>query len=415
MSALSLSVIVVSRHRPAALSRCLKGLRQQIGTELEIVVVADPAAAARVSSEDLKIRVYDEPNISAARNLGLAEAAGNVVAFIDDDAVPEPTWAARMLAAFADKDTVAATGFVRGRNGISYQWRGMAVDREGQDHPLAVPESGVHYPDPGAGCAVKTQGTNCAFRASALRQIGGFDPAYRFFLDETDVNLRLIGLGRTAVVPLAQVHHGYMASDRRRADRVPLSLFEIAASTAVFLRRHAPQSLATGRERLWREQGARVEAHRRARRIGQEDARALMDSLEAGWSEGLERPMGTLAPLPERDAQWRPARVLSNGQGVVLTGWSWNRKRLEAMARDCVAEGMIVSVLCLSPGVRRHWLSFHEDGFWIQTGGVWGRAERSIPVPFFRVVVGKFGLLARQKDILPEFGRFRPVDGVRVV
>ncbi|MCB2152739.1 MAG: glycosyltransferase, partial [Rhodobacteraceae bacterium] len=58
-----------------------------------------------------------------ARNLGLAAAAGEIVAFIDDDAVPEPRWLARLTAPFADPGIAAAGGFVVGRNGISFQWR----------------------------------------------------------------------------------------------------------------------------------------------------------------------------------------------------------------------------------------------------------------------------------------------------
>jgi GT2 family glycosyltransferase len=64
-----------------------------------------------------------------------------------------------------------------------------------------------------AGFVVKTEGTNCAFRRDVLAGLGGFDPAFRYFLDETDVNLRLAEAGaRTVIVPRALVHHGSAAS-----------------------------------------------------------------------------------------------------------------------------------------------------------------------------------------------------------
>ncbi|MES2906736.1 MAG: RNA polymerase factor sigma-54, partial [Pseudomonadota bacterium] len=47
--------------------------------------------------------------------------------------------------------------------------------------------------------------------------MGGFDPAFRFYLDETDLNLRLAATGAmTAIVPVAQVHHGFAESDLQR-------------------------------------------------------------------------------------------------------------------------------------------------------------------------------------------------------
>src|SRR5690606_23264203 len=159
----------------------------------------------------------------------------------DDDAVPEPTWASRLAAPFAHPRVGAAGGFVRGRNGISFQWRALAVDHLGQDHPLEVDPEGVSLHEGTATRAVKTQGTNCAFRRAGWLAAGGFDPAFRFYLDEADVNLRLAAAGHlTAVVPRAEVIHGFAASARRRADRVPADLTDIGASTAVFLRRHAP-------------------------------------------------------------------------------------------------------------------------------------------------------------------------------
>ena len=122
MSDLTVSVVIVSRDRPLALRRCLTGVSQLQFTPFEVVVVADPAglAAARELpfAAHLRLVSFDEPNISAARNLGLTHAAGDV-AFIDDDAVPEPTWLRHLTAPAGQADVAAMGGFVRGRNGIS--------------------------------------------------------------------------------------------------------------------------------------------------------------------------------------------------------------------------------------------------------------------------------------------------------
>jgi len=89
------SVIVVSWQRPDALVLCLQSLvRQRLAPAYEIIVVADAAGLAAVASlpdaAQMKLVACDRPNISAARNLGVAVAAGQVVAFIDNDAQAEP-------------------------------------------------------------------------------------------------------------------------------------------------------------------------------------------------------------------------------------------------------------------------------------------------------------------------------------
>ncbi|MFD2439008.1 glycosyltransferase family 2 protein [Paracoccus kondratievae] len=92
------SVVVISRHRPQALARCLTTLADQTHPRLEVVLVADPASVGIRPDLPLKRVVFDRANVSAARNEGLALAAGEVVLFIDDDALAEPGWAEALAA-----------------------------------------------------------------------------------------------------------------------------------------------------------------------------------------------------------------------------------------------------------------------------------------------------------------------------
>jgi O-antigen biosynthesis protein len=375
------SVVVVSRHRTPALLRCLAALRQQTHPLIEVIVVADPAAIASLHGQtDIKRVSFDLPNISAARNLGLAQAAGEVVLFIDDDAVAEPTWAARLCAAFAAPHVVAATGFVRGRNGISFQWRACEVDHLGQDHPLDVPQSpSLHIGT--AQRAVKTQGTNAAFRTDALRAIGGFDAGFAFYLDEADVNLRLCALGQTAIVPDAQVHHGYLQSARRSARRIPLSLFDIGASTAVFLRKHGGAGATqAGRAQLFSVQSARIARLRSRLTISKTHAVALLDSLAQGFDDGMARSFGALvafAPPPP----FLPLCAPPPRAHMVISGWFFQAAELHRRAKIVRQTGAVVTVICLSFGLRPHKMQFlpcaQTGGYWWQSGGIWGRAVRS--------------------------------------
>jgi cellulose synthase/poly-beta-1,6-N-acetylglucosamine synthase-like glycosyltransferase len=145
------SLIIVSRHRPAALVRALMAVAQMDHPGFEVIVVADPAgvAAARATGLALKLAVFDQANISAARNIGLGMAAAPVVAFLDDDAVPEPTWLTRLTAPFDDNRVTAAGGFVLGRSGLAWQWRAAFVDAGGFDHPFDTgPAVSLHQDTP---------------------------------------------------------------------------------------------------------------------------------------------------------------------------------------------------------------------------------------------------------------------------
>lgn len=372
------SVIIVSRYRPALLRRCLTALCQQDHTVFEVVVVADPAGIAATDGFTVKRVTYDEANISAARNLGIGQAAGEVVAFIDDDAVAEPTWLSRLTAPFADPQVIASTGFVRGRNGISLQWTAAEVDHLGQDHALDVTATTIRHGTPRR--AVKTHGTNCAFRRDALVGAGGFDPAFRFFHDETDLNLRMAGQGRTAIVPDAQVHHGFAEGPHRRADRVPKSLFDIAASTALFLRRHAGRVTDADRATLEAREKSRAIRHMVAGRIEPRDIRRLMATLDAGWNAGLTRPLAAppaiLAPPPP----FLPLPETGPRTGHLLVGRRREAEALRAQAAALARDGIIPTVLLFSQTLRPHWHRYDPRGFWEQAGGLYGRSDRNQPL-----------------------------------
>jgi GT2 family glycosyltransferase len=380
MTAAPVSVIIVSRHRAEALKRCVTGIDQLDHPNFELVVVADPAGLAALGEGPFKAVPYDDPNISAARNLGLDAAAGEVVAFIDDDAVPEPTWLSRLVSPFADPGVGAAGGFVRGRNGISFQWRAMEVDRLGQDHPLEVATDRVTIRAGGADRAVKTQGTNCAFRRAALAAIGGFDEALHFYLDEADVNLRLAAAGHlSAVVPGAEVHHGFAESARRGADRTPRTLHDIGASSAVFLRRHASISAhKAALDALRTAQRVRLDGFRARGALDPAAADRLITTLEDGIAAGLSRALPPLAPRTAQPGPFRPLPGTGARPGRILAGRPWSRARLSAEAgRRAGAE--IVTVLCLGPTARPHRVRFRPEGYWEQTGGLFGRTDRSGP------------------------------------
>ncbi len=377
----STSVIVVSHGRPHLLARCLVALLQSDHPSMEIVVVADAAGLAAVAAWTgrIKMAAFEAENISSARNAGLALAAGEVVAFIDDDAVAEPTWARRLAASFADRRVVAATGWTRGRDGFRYEARARQVDRQGRLQPF----EGVGPQDAPHGGAVATLGTNAAFRRATLIAIGGFDPALRYFLDDSDVNLRLARLGQTAVVPDAEVQHDQAPGPRRTPDRAPRTLHDVGASTAVFLRRHAAaDALPKALGRLRRQSRARLLRHLVAGNIEPGDVARLLRSLDRGIADGRGRPQPELSPLTGNAPPFLRIPPLAPGTGVVLAGWGWTLRRRQRQAIERVAAGRVVTLVTLGGMRLRPRMSFDPRGFWqVRVGLVMpiaGRPERRV-------------------------------------
>jgi GT2 family glycosyltransferase len=215
-------------------------LARQAFAPFEVVACAPGLAALAPWDGRLKRVPVDEPNVLRARNLGIA-AAGEVVAFIDDDAVAEHLWLARLLGA-PWEGAAAAAGWVRGPDGLAWAARGLLARRNGpaEEAPadpvaptLLRPRLSGPLPR-GAWRPPAGPGYQHGLPRGRLRALGGLDEAFRFYLGQSDLFWRR-GEADHAVltVPLAQVRHGALPSERRRADRVAPSLHEVRAALAV--------------------------------------------------------------------------------------------------------------------------------------------------------------------------------------
>jgi glycosyltransferase involved in cell wall biosynthesis len=120
-----LSVVIPSLAREDRLRTTLGELARQRYPEWECIVVLQsmPDAGARDAlrrtlGERLRLFFLDQPNASLARNIGLIEARGDIVLFLDDDVlVPEPAFLARHARHYADPELCAVFGQVRGPDG----------------------------------------------------------------------------------------------------------------------------------------------------------------------------------------------------------------------------------------------------------------------------------------------------------
>lgn len=385
-SVVPVSVIVVSWERPNSLALTLLALGQLYYPNFEIVVVADKASLATLEPRSgLRLVPIDTPNISHARNVGIESSGGEIVAFIDDDAVPEPTWLDYLVAPIADRRAQMSGGFVRGRNGISFQWKARKIDDNGQPIDIELSEETIFPPQPMG--AVKTEGTNMAILRDAVIGLGGFNEAYRFFLDETDLNVRANAQGlHVAICPDAQVHHGYAQSARRRADRAPRSLFENGVSVGVFAREHCSEPRKA--IELFREQHRKwllkmmVSGH-----IEPRDVQKLLQTFDVGIDESRGRSNAFGRFVEKGEFERFPTK---DGNSVSLKGHWIKAIGLVRRARRLAVAGDRVSLFLFSFGTRFHVVRFVKSGYWLQHGGLLGKSERSHGLVRFSTLGARF-------------------------
>jgi GT2 family glycosyltransferase len=382
VNAPTLSVIIVSQGRPEHLVLCLTAISQLRRATFEVVVVADaPGLAALTGAHPalpIKTIRFDQPNISQARNLGIAAAAGQVVAFVDDDSTPEPGWLYHLARAFADAALDAACGYVRGRNGISYQVRGQTIDCYATVATIPISGYKAQVLDPPRGAAISTIGTNCAFRRDVLAGIGGFDPSFDYFLDESDLNMRLALAGRkTAIVPMAQVHHRRAASSRRQRSGAPRTLFHIGRSTAIFLRKYAPEperGLKLAMDRQRRSLMARMTAGT----LAPHEVQTLLSTLRDGFDAGQKTRMQPVPAIARPNTPFLPFRSnRAAANHIVLSGYRINAARLRKRAAQGVRDGHLVSLYVFSRTALRPRIRFHPDGYWEHRGGLFAASPHS--------------------------------------
>jgi GT2 family glycosyltransferase len=168
-----MSVVVCTHDRPRDLERCLTALAA-LEDHVELIVV-DSGPITPV--DELVRRVHPraryvlerQPGLSRARNRGLQEATCELVAFVDDDAAPDPKWAAALVRGF-DRDDVACVG-------------GACIPRFTSRRPSWLSDRLLQYA--GITCFGRLAreserssdypfGANIAFRRSAVAAIGGF-------------------------------------------------------------------------------------------------------------------------------------------------------------------------------------------------------------------------------------------------
>jgi GT2 family glycosyltransferase len=195
-----ISVVVCSCNGARTLHDCFEGLLRLEYPNFEVIVIDDGSSDGTAAiGRDYGFRVIstDRRGLGSARNTGLEAATGEIVAYLDDDAYPDPHWLTYLAAAFLR----TPHGGVGGPN-IAPNCDGsvaacVANAPGGPVHVLLSDAEAEHIP-----------GCNAAFRKDCLEAIGGFDPRFRVAGDDVDVCWRLQEQGSTlGFSPSAVVWH----------------------------------------------------------------------------------------------------------------------------------------------------------------------------------------------------------------
>ncbi len=241
-----ISVVINTYNRRESLALTLSALTQLDYSPFEVIVVNGPSSDdtdtfLAAYGATIKVGHCESRNLSESRNIGIRLASGEIVAFIDDDAYPDPGWLDAINNAYDSPEVAAAGGPVIGHTGHDYQAWYSSSDRFGfarTDLPPAVNPSyllGV----PGSAHFVYTIGTNSSFRRDILVGLGGFDEEFEYYLDETDVCARIVDAGYlVAALDVGFVHHKFLSSDIREDNKVVKDWYQVLKSKFYFGLKH---------------------------------------------------------------------------------------------------------------------------------------------------------------------------------
>lgn len=231
-----MSVVICSLNGADGVRRCLRLLAEQtIVDTLEIVVVDDgstdgTAEVARTEGARV-IRHERNRGLSAARNSGVRATTASIVAFLDDDCEPEPTWAQWLLDGYEDDAVIGVGGAVLPHGGPGYM--GRFLERH---NPLVPLEYELAKSDrwpyrfllylrrqwssqrpQNQRRVYALVGASMSFRRAALFEAGLFDETFTLASDELDLCLRLAAAhpdGRIILEPRSRIAHRFEPSLR---------------------------------------------------------------------------------------------------------------------------------------------------------------------------------------------------------
>jgi len=245
----SVSVVINTFNRAASLDVALRSLRYLNYDNFEVIVVNGPSTdktmeVLRSHASSIRVGTCSDRNLAISRNVGIDMARGELVAFIDDDAVPDPNWLDDAVAGFDCDEVAAVGGLVYDHTGYNLQYRYNLCNRMGTAQ-WNFPMPGNQFCYPGCLQFPYVPGGNSLFRRSALLEVGAFDEEYDYYLDETDTCLRLIDAGyQLKQLDAAFIYHRSLPSHIRSERSVVTNWFPIIKNKVYFSLKNGAETIS---------------------------------------------------------------------------------------------------------------------------------------------------------------------------
>ncbi|MBS1917320.1 MAG: glycosyltransferase [Bacteroidetes bacterium] len=219
------SVVINTLNRAIHLRSLLAELEKQTYPYFEIVVVNGPSTdntsdVLEQYEGKIKILSCPEPNLSMSRNIGIDNSSGDYVAFIDDDALPcDENWIENFvyfIIQHSDKKIGAIGGPVKHKNTQHYEFKNGATSDYGFQK-FREEEVEINILN-GLRWVQGVAGGNNIVSKKALLDIGGFDERFIYYLDETDLCIRLARKGYfIANNPVNYIRHFKAVGNNRKS------------------------------------------------------------------------------------------------------------------------------------------------------------------------------------------------------
>lgn len=189
-----ISVVIATYQRTELLSKCLRALNRQTLTKnsFEVIVVHD--------GEDFRtekwikksfpwVRYYsrkEKKGLAAARNYGWLIAKGKLIAFTDDDCLPDKNWLNQIFQNYNDEKEIAYMGRVS----------------------FPVPKFPAEFPlNPSVNGDTAFITANCICSKDALIRVGGFDERFKMaWREDKDLEFKLMAEN----IPIKQLQDAFV-------------------------------------------------------------------------------------------------------------------------------------------------------------------------------------------------------------